>query len=654
MTRSTPFTKLLVANRGEIAVRVLTSAKKSGYATVAVYSQADANAAHVMLADQSVCIGGAAPAESYLRIDRIIEAAQQTGADAIHPGYGFLAENPDLPAACAAAGIVFVGPSADSIIKMGDKAGAKSLMIAAGVPCVPGYQGDDQSLETLSAEADKIGYPLMIKATAGGGGRGMRLVEKAGDFANHLTAAKSEAKAGFGNDIVLLERAIINPRHVEIQIMADRHGNVIHCGERDCSVQRRHQKLIEESPSPAVDLELRARMGKASIDAVLAIGYEGAGTFEYLLDENGDFYFMEMNTRLQVEHPVTEAITGLDLVALQLRIASGAPLGIAQNDVSFSGHAIEIRLCAEDPANDFMPQSGHMVKWHPAGALRVDHGLTNGADIPPFYDSMVAKIIAYGDSREEARRKLIAGTNDTIALGVRTNQSFLVACLKHPTFAKGDATTGFIEQNRDDLLPDQQHNEQRAAMIIAGLLRAAPSTALTHGFGAPVRLARNTEEHSVRVVAGAHGLCEITCGDTEMSLTVLSDTAGHYRFSEGGRTSNAWLIRRGNMIYAHIDGTQWDFADNSFTSKMSADTAGSDGKVRATMNGGVLAVDVAIGDSVTAGQKLLAIEAMKMEHAHTAAVDGIISAIHVAVGSQVTAHSIVVEVEPATPAGDDK
>ncbi len=654
MTKSTPFTKLLVANRGEIAVRVLTSAKASGYATVAVYSEADATAAHVMLADQSVCIGGAAPAESYLRIDRIIEAAQQTGADAIHPGYGFLAENPDLPAACAAADIVFVGPSAESIVKMGDKAGAKSLMIAAGVPCVPGYQGDDQSLETLSAEAERVGYPLMIKATAGGGGRGMRLVEKAGDFADHLSSAKSEAKAAFGNDIMLLERAIINPRHVEIQIMADRHGNVIHCGERDCSVQRRHQKLIEESPSPAVNPELRARMGKASTDAVLAIGYEGAGTFEYLLDENGSFYFMEMNTRLQVEHPVTEAITGLDLVALQLRIASGAPLGMTQEDVRFAGHAIEIRVCAEDPANDFMPQSGRMEKWQPAEYLRVDHGLTDGAEIPPFYDSMVAKIVAYGENREEARRKLIAGTNDTIALGVRNNKSFLVACLRHPVFAKGDATTAFIEHNRDALLPDQQDQEQRSAMIIAGLLRASPSTALTHGFSAPVRLSRNTAEHCVRVVAGARGLCEITCGDTEMSLTVLSEAAGLYRFREGGRTSNAWLLRRGDRIYAHIDGAQWDFCDHSLASTLSAEAAGSDGKVRATMNGGVLAVDVAIGDVVTAGQKLVVIEAMKMEHAHTAAVDGTITAIHVAVGSQVTAHSIVVEVEPTAPAGDDK
>ncbi|SEP85844.1 acetyl-CoA carboxylase biotin carboxylase subunit [Thalassovita taeanensis] len=652
MNKRTPFTKLLVANRGEIAVRVLRSARNLGYQTVAVYSEPDADAVHVAMADQSVCIGSAAPAESYLRIDRIIEAAKLTGADAIHPGYGFLAENQALPAACAAAGIVFVGPSAESIVKMGDKAGAKALMIAAGVPCVPGYQGDDQSLTTLQAEADRIGYPLMIKATAGGGGRGMRLVQGAAGFADHLKSAKSEAKSAFGNDIVLLERAIINPRHVEIQIMADRHGNAIHCGERDCSVQRRHQKVIEEAPSPAVSPALRARMGKASTDAVLAIGYEGAGTFEYLLDENGDFFFMEMNTRLQVEHPVTEAITGLDLVALQLRVASGELLGLTQEDVQFSGHAIEVRLCAEDPGNDFMPQSGRLNMWKPAAFLRVEHGLRDGSDIPPFYDSMIAKLIAFGDTREDARRKLISGVEATIALGVRTNQSFLASCLKHPVFGAGGATTGFIEQNRDALLPDTETAERQAAMLVAALLRASPSTSLAHGYSAPIRLSRGAAEHTVKVIARGLGECLVECDGETMALTVRSVTSGVYDYVLNGLATRAALSRDGNAVFAHIDGAQWDFIDNSLTAKSTGEVAGSDGKVRASMNGGVVSVDVVVGDTVTRGQKLLVVEAMKMEHTHASVVNGVVTAVHVVVGGQVTAHSLVVEVEPEAITGD--
>jgi geranyl-CoA carboxylase alpha subunit len=648
MTKKTPFTKLLVANRGEIAVRIMRSAKQLGYQTVAVYSEPDAKAVHVAMADQSVCIGLAAPAESYLRIDRIIEAAKRTGADAIHPGYGFLAENQALPEACAAAGIVFVGPRADSIVKMGDKAEAKALMIAAGVPCVPGYQGQDQSLATLQTEADRIGYPVMIKATAGGGGRGMRLVEDAASFADHLESAKSEAKSAFGNDVVLLERAIINPRHVEIQIMADRHGNAIHCGERDCSVQRRHQKLIEEAPSPAVSPELRARMGKASIDAVLAIGYEGAGTFEYLLDASGAFYFMEMNTRLQVEHPVTEAITGLDLVALQLRVAAGEPLGLSQDDVQFKGHAIEVRLCAEDPANDFMPQSGRLNVWKPAEFLRVEHGLHDGAEISPYYDSMIAKLIAYGDTRDDALRKLISGVQATVGLGLRTNQSFLAECLKHPVFSNGEATTAFIDQNRAALLPEAEASEQQAAMLVATLLRASPSTPLAHGYAAPIRLGRGETEYTIKVIARGLGVCRSECNEETLELTVKSASSGCYEFVTGGHTSKAEISFNGSEIYAHIDGQPWDFIDNSLAPKSSGDAAGSDGKVRASMNGAVVSVDVAIGDTVKKGQKLLVVEAMKMEHSHVAMVDGVVTAVHAVVGGQVTAYSLVVEVEPET------
>ncbi len=382
--RLTPFSKLLVANRGEIAVRVFRSARAAGLSTVAVYSEADQDAVHVEMADEAVCIGGALPRDSYLCIDRILEAVRLTGADAIHPGYGFLAENEEFAEACRDAGVVFVGPSSESIRAMGNKAAAKALMIAAGVPCVPGYHGDEQEPEALGEHADAIGYPLMIKAVAGGGGRGLRLVAQPEDFPAALRSAKSETKSAFGDDTVLLERVIVNARHVEIQILADRYGHAIHLGERDCSVQRRHQKLIEEAPSPAVSPELRAEMGATAVRAARAIGYEGAGTMEFLLGHDGAFYFMEMNTRLQVEHPVTEMIAGVDLVALQLDIASGQPLALKQEDVKLSGHAIEVRLCAEDPELDFMPQSGALSLWAPSRALRVEHGLRSGSQNSAF------------------------------------------------------------------------------------------------------------------------------------------------------------------------------------------------------------------------------------------------------------------------------
>ena len=355
-----------------------------------------ADALHVREADEAVCIGEALPSQSYLRIEAIIAAAKSAGADAVHPGYGFLAENEDFAAACRDAGLVFIGPSPEAIKAMGNKAGAKAIMQAAGVPCVPGYQGGDQSDAVMLAEAGKIGFPVMIKAVAGGGGRGMRLVPDAAAFPDLLRSARSEAQSAFGDPTVILERAIVNPRHIEIQVFGDRHGNAIHLGERDCSVQRRHQKLIEEAPSPAVSPELRARMGAISVAAIQSIGYEGAGTLEFLLDASGEFYFMEMNTRLQVEHPVTEAITGLDLVELQLRVAAGEPLGLRQEDIRFSGHAIEVRLCSEDAAHDFMPQSGRMALWQMPGDLRVEHALQSGSEIPPFYDSMIAKIISHG------------------------------------------------------------------------------------------------------------------------------------------------------------------------------------------------------------------------------------------------------------------
>src|SRR5262249_32189759 len=416
------------------------------------YSDADRDALHLREADSAVRIGEALPAQSYLRIDAIIAAAKASGATAVHPGYGFLAENEDFAAACRDAGLVFIGPSPQAIKAMGNKAGAKEIMQKAGVPCVPGYQGTDQSDAVMLAEAKRIGFPVMVKAVAGGGGRGMRLVADATSFPDALRSARSEAQGAFGDPTVILERAIVDPRHIEIQVFGDLHGNAIHLGERDCSVQRRHQKLIEEAPSPKVTPELRARMGAVAVAAVKSIGYEGAGTLEFLLDPSGEFYFMEMNTRLQVEHPVTEAITGLDLVELQLRIAAGEPLGLKQEDIEFSGHAIEVRLCSENAAHDFMPQSGRMALWQMPEGVRVEHALQSGSEIPPYYDSMIAKVIGHGADRNEARGRLIFGLEQVAAFGVITNQGFLVSCLRHPGFARGEATTAFIGAHRSELL----------------------------------------------------------------------------------------------------------------------------------------------------------------------------------------------------------
>ena len=423
------FHRILIANRGEIALRIIRTARRLGYETVAVHSSADAGALHVRAADRACLIGGAAPSASYLRSDAIIDAARRSGADAIHPGYGFLAENAGFARGCRTEGLVFIGPSPEAIALMGDKARAKDAMRRAGVPCIPGYQGEDQSDERLAAEAERIGFPVMIKASAGGGGRGMRRAGTREEFVPLLRSARSEADHAFGDPTLLIERAIEGARHVEIQVFGDRQGNAIHLGERDCSVQRRHQKLIEETPSPGVSPELRARMGAAAVAAVKAIGYEGAGTLEFLLDGAGDFFFMEMNTRLQVEHPVTEAVTGLDLVELQLRVARGEKLPLRQDEVRFSGHAIEARLCAEDPDMDFLPQSGRIALWRPPADLRVEHAIEDGSEILPFYNSMIAKLIAHAATREEARRMLAHGLADTVVLGVRTNAAFLRRCL---------------------------------------------------------------------------------------------------------------------------------------------------------------------------------------------------------------------------------
>ena len=651
----TPFSKILIANRGEIALRIMRTARRLGYGVVAVYSDADRDALHVREADQAIRLGEALPSQSYLKIAAIIAAAQASGADAVHPGYGFLAENEDLAQGCRDAGLVFIGPSPDSIRAMGNKAGAKEIMLAAGVPCVPGYQGADQSDAVMLAEANRIGFPVMIKAVAGGGGRGMRLVADATAFPDALRSARSEAQGAFGDPTVILERAIADPRHIEIQVFGDRHGNAIHLGERDCSVQRRHQKLIEEAPSPAVSAQLRARMGAVAVAAVQSIGYEGAGTLEFLLDTSGEFYFMEMNTRLQVEHPVTEAITGLDLVELQLRVASGAPLGLRQEDITFTGHAIEVRLCSEDAGHDFMPQSGRMALWQMPGEIRVEHALQSGSDIPPFYDSMIAKLISHGESRDAARRQLIHGLEQTAAFGVTTNQAFLAACLAHPVFARGEATTAFIGQHRDQLLAPRADAASEAALAAVLLYVSDPfaqpwrgGRTLAASFPVPVRVELDHAIHELEVGRERDGGYLATLENMAYRIEIHAIDVDTVRFSSNGVMESARFLRDGDRLFMLHRGVTLAVRDLTLAAPTTAASNGGDGKVRAAMNGRVVAVLVKPGEKVEAGQPVMTLEAMKMEHVHTAGIAGTVSAIDVAEGEQVTTGKIVVEIEADT------
>ena len=652
MMKSTPFSKILIANRGEIALRIMRTARRLGYGVIAVYSDADRDALHVREADQAIRIGEALPSQSYLRIDAIIAAAKASGASAVHPGYGFLAENEDFALACRDAGLVFIGPSPESIRLMGNKAGAKDIMLKAGVPCVPGYQGKDQSDAVMLKEAGKIGFPVMIKAVAGGGGRGMRLVADAAAFPDALRSARSEAQGAFGDPTVILERAIVDPRHIEVQVFGDRYGQAIHLGERDCSVQRRHQKLIEEAPSPAVTPKLRARMGAVAVDAVRALRYEGAGTLEFLLDPSGEFYFMEMNTRLQVEHPVTEAVTGLDLVELQLRVASGEPLGLVQEDIKFSGHAIEVRLCSEDAGHDFMPQSGRMALWQMPNGLRVEHALQSGSEISPFYDSMIAKIISHGATRDEARGKLISGLEQLAAFGITTNQEFLTSCLRHPGFAKGEATTAFIGNHRDELLASQLDAKAEAALAALLLYATHPNTppwragrSLAAAFPLTTRIDLGHGVHEIDIVRERDGAYLASFDGGEQRFEIDELDVDRVRFRSNGMMESARFLREGDRLYVLHRGVTTDVRDLTLAAPASAAATGGDGKVRAAMNGRVVAVLVRPGDKVTAGQPVMTLEAMKMEHVHTAGVAGTISAIDVVEGEQVTTGKIVVEIE---------
>jgi len=664
------FEKILIANRGEIACRVIKTARRMGIKTVAVYSEADANARHVRLADEAVLIGPAAARESYLVIERIIAAAKSTGAQAIHPGYGFLSENEDFCHACIDAGIVFIGPPVAAIRAMGSKSEAKKLMEAAGVPLTPGYHGDDQDPAQLHRQADAIGYPVLIKAAAGGGGKGMRLVEKSEDFLELLASCKREAASSFGDDHVLVEKYITRPRHIEIQVFGDTHGNMVYLFERDCSVQRRHQKVLEEAPAPGMTPERRAAMGKAAVDAAKAVGYVGAGTVEFIANQDGSFYFMEMNTRLQVEHPVTEMITGLDLVEWQLRVAAGEKLPLTQEQLQIRGHALEARIYAEDPAKGFLPSTGKLLHLAPPAEslhVRVDTGVEEGDEIGPHYDPMIAKLIVWDVNRDRALARMLQALADYRVVGVANNIDFLARLAACPAFANADLDTGLIEREKDYLFPQDQSAPDEIFFI------AALAELLRESERAQKQAQRDTHPASPwhardgwRLNATARRVLLFRWQEQEAAVNVAYLAEG-YRLSLDGRsvTARGELNPRG-LLRVDFDGKRLDatviaaagrrhvFAQGRAWSLAAVDPlhhagegGGIEGGLVAPMPGKVIALVAAEGAKVEKGAPLLILEAMKMEHTITAPAAGTVKAFRFGVGDQVGDGAELVEFEPA-------
>jgi 3-methylcrotonyl-CoA carboxylase alpha subunit len=651
------FEKILIANRGEIACRVMRTARRLGVRTVAVYSEADAGARHVALADEAHCIGPAPAAESYLNIQAVLAAAKESGAQAVHPGYGFLSENADFAEACAAAGLVFIGPPASAIRALGSKAAAKAMMDKAGVPLVPGYHGKDQTPSRLAKAAARIGYPVLIKASAGGGGKGMRVVERAADFKAALEAAKRESKAAFGDDRMLVESYLDRPRHIEVQVFADTQGNAVHLFERDCSIQRRHQKVLEEAPAPGMTPERRAEMGAAAVAAAQAAGYVGAGTVEFISDGKA-FYFMEMNTRLQVEHPVTEMITGLDLVEWQLRVADGETLPLGQDDLAITGHAIEARIYAEDPARDFLPATGRLVHLRlPAASpqVRVDSGVGEGDEVTVHYDPMIAKLIVWDRDRDAALSRLRAALAETQVVGPANNVEFLAAVAAHPAFAAGGVDTGFIGRHRAELLPETRpaSDDVLAVAALAELLRRraesedrAESSAdpyspwtLTTGW----RLSMETQSR-----------LDFLDGDREAEVTVYYRGGGYLLDLPGGRIAARGELAEGGTLLADLDGRRMTAAvvrhggemtvllpgrshrlrlRDPFDAAPDEETAG--GRMTAPMPGKIIQVRVAPGERVSRGAALMVLEAMKMEHTIAAPGDGTVAEVYYQAGELV-------------------
>ena len=656
------FNKILIANRGEIARRVIRTARQLGYQTVAVYSDADCNAPHLGEADEAVHLGASAASESYLSVAKILEAARKTGADAIHPGYGFLSENAAFALACQEAGLVFIGPPASAIEAMGDKAKAKRRMIAAGVPCAPGYLGENQDDDLLISEAHKLGFPLLVKAVAGGGGRGMRMVREAAQLAEAITSARRESQSVFGDGTLMLERLIDNSRHIEIQVFADAHGNAVYLGERDCTAQRRRQKVIEEAPSAMVSPTMREAMGRDAVAAAVAVGYRGAGTVEFVVDQNLKHYFLEMNTRLQVEHPVTEMITGFDLVAWQLLVAAGKPLPVQQDQITLTGHAIEARLYAEDPYAGFAPQTGMVAWWRPQaalhGAVRIDDGIVEGSEITSFYDAMVAKVIVHGATRDDAIRLLRTALAKAPLLGLRNNGRFLADLADHTAFRTATMTTTLLDQWLEEGHPILQ----RPVADDAAWCLAAAVFALQNGSGwrpnsvaaFDVALVCDGQTRSLRVdtgqagrahVSGSHGTIDIALPDGLGAFTAaLHGQQGQFRYTVEGVTRQAIVALVGADMHLHVNGNSFVFAEASpFPDTQSALDPR---RCVAPVAGRVTQVRVVVGAAVQEGDALVCIEAMKMEMWISAGVAGEVAAVNIAVGDQIELGSVLVELKP--------
>jgi acyl-CoA carboxylase subunit alpha len=654
------FRKILISNRGEIALRVMRSCHAMGVDTVAVYSDADANAPHVRFAGEAFRLGAAPAQESYLRIEKVIEAARRTGAEAIHPGYGFLSENAEFAESCAAAGIVFIGPPPAAIRAMGLKSSARRLAAEAGAPVVPGYDGEDQSLETLLARMIEIGFPVLIKASAGGGGKGMRVVRTESEVDGSVEAARREAEKAFGDGSLLLEKYVEGARHVEVQILGDARGNLVHLFERDCSPQRRHQKIVEESPSPAVNEELRRKMGEAAVKIGRAIGYTNAGTVEFILAPSGGFYFIEVNTRLQVEHPVTEMVTGLDLVRLQVEIAEGRPLPFSQADLKAEGHAIEARLYAEDPANDFLPSTGKILDLHlPAvEGLRIDSGVESGMEVGIHYDPMLAKLIARGEDRDDAIRKLVHALRQSSIQGLRTNRDFLIRLLDHTDFRRGMAHTGFIAEHLNELIADDDPRLNRDSLVAAALylqnqwrasnelLDELPPSYRNNPYRDPsIRLQIGGDEIAVSWNQTGADVYLARVSDSTVKAQMLSSIHDVLRIEIDGVQRAFRIAEAGDELYVH----------SSLGSRVikrpprhpAPQAASEQASANSPMPGKVLKILVETGQKVSAGDPLIILEAMKMEHTMRAALDGVVEAVLVSQGEVIAPGQLLVQMAPA-------
>ena len=660
------FNKILIANRGEIACRIIQTAHRMGIRCVAVYSEADANARHVAMADEAFYIGPAPSSESYLRADKIIEIAKESGAQAIHPGYGFLSENTDFAEACEANDIVFIGPPSSAIAAMGSKSAAKAIMEDAGVPLVPGYHGKDQSPDLLRAEAEKCGFPLLLKAVAGGGGKGMRVVENMAEFDDALAAAQREAKNAFGNPDMLIERYLTQPRHVEIQVFCDQSGNGIYLAERDCSVQRRHQKVLEEAPAPGLSEDTRKAMGEAAVRAAQAINYVGAGTVEFLYDVDGSFFFMEMNTRLQVEHPVTEMVTGQDLVEWQLKVAWGEPLPLTQDQVKTRGHAIEARIYAEDPDQDFLPATGtlrYLSTPDESAHVRVDTGVTEGDEISIHYDPMIAKLIVWDETREQAVNRMVQALEHYRIAGLKTNIRFLHAAVDAQPFREAELTTNFIATHNDLLFPKSRLDLDKALVLAAGFIleqrkSAEPVTGdpwspfgrknswrMNSEYAQPLTLQVGDDKHELKILERDDRYQVFVGGsvyhlNAKLNDDYLQAVINGHRLSVHGNLHNEELVLfyEGDTFKCTVYRETYGFEEMA-----------SEGSLAAPMNGSVVAIQAQVGDKVTAGQTLVIMEAMKMEHAIKAPADGVVSEIFYAEGDQVAegAELIAIDTEEA-------